>query len=186
MLIYNVKADVLLIMDCCNAMSAICLPEIEHPGTVVLWAACDPDMTTPLSGATSFTQNLINQLWRIKRQGRTVNDINTSVAYWMNHQQISSQYSTRNVSRCERLSGPEPYRPIMLKALVRPQQHPSSVDESTGVEVPNEAASRSATSTSPHISVTPKDSTQDRAPQERSVKAATPSRIQCKEEQSSM
>lgn len=121
MLISNIKADVLLVMDCCNAMSAICPPETQHPGTVVLWAACDPDMTTPLSGSTTFTHNLVNQLWQIKRQGKTVNDINTSVAYEMNLQQISSKYRTRNVARCERLSGPEPYRPIMLKALPRLQ-----------------------------------------------------------------
>ena len=53
-------ADVLLIMGCCSAVSAVravhCVRSSQS-GAAALWAACAPDLTTPVAGEHCFTHN---------------------------------------------------------------------------------------------------------------------------------
>jgi hypothetical protein len=45
-------ADLLIVTDCCNALSAMGIWDISSPVTAMLWAACDHNSKTPESGPT--------------------------------------------------------------------------------------------------------------------------------------
>jgi hypothetical protein len=69
-------ADVLLIMDCCNALGAFQRSSSVRSGTAVLWAACGTSSTTPVRGPSSFTESLIAVLENVKGEGRDVDELN--------------------------------------------------------------------------------------------------------------
>jgi NACHT domain len=160
-------ADVLLIMDCCNALSAFDIGDVKHPGTVVLWAACNPDMTTPVSGITSFTTNLIEELKSVHREGKIVEDINRSLVDQMNRIQIFKKYKTRNAPQCQQLHMTKPYRPILLKKLEPPKPAPTHKLNNTQGAV--EQVDNTKDPESPDNIMMPSDATQTANAQNESV-----------------
>lgn len=107
------EADVL---DCCNAFSAVRAARVVSPASAMLWVACSADLTTPQSGPTSFTENLIADLEDLGAEGMDVEEINTNVVIRMDMIQSYNKLLARNTPHCAPIS--PPHRPIRLKRLL--------------------------------------------------------------------
>ena len=144
-------ADVLFIMDCCNALSAIQEGHASHPGTATLWAACSVHETTPQSGPDAFTENLIVELREIGNEGRDVEDINKSLVLRIRDIQSLNQVLKRNLPYCVTIDHSRENRRIRLKALqVQADEETCQYSENTNTK-PSADHSRDRTNDAEHI-----------------------------------
>jgi hypothetical protein len=110
-------ADVLIIMDCCNALSAFQPGQSVQSGTAVLWAACGPTFTTPVSGPACFTENLIAVLEDVNDEGRDVDELNGHLFDRLNNIQTVYNLQVRSVPACMPLSHSQDGRRIRIKKI---------------------------------------------------------------------
>ncbi|KFY28787.1 hypothetical protein V491_00289 [Pseudogymnoascus sp. VKM F-3775] len=114
-------ADVLIIMDCCNALAAFQPGQSVQSGTAMLWAACGPTFTTPVSGPACFTENLIAVLEDVNDDGRDVDDLNGHLFYRLDNIQTLNNLQVRSVPACMTISHSQDSRRIRIKKIPKLQ-----------------------------------------------------------------
>ncbi|CAG8955747.1 hypothetical protein HYFRA_00011013 [Hymenoscyphus fraxineus] len=110
-------ADVLIIMDCCNALAAFQPGQSVQSGTAMLWAACGPTYTTPVSGPACFTENLIAVLEDVNDEGRDVDDLNGHLFWRLDNIQTLNSLQVRSVPACMTISHSQDNRRIRIKKI---------------------------------------------------------------------
>lgn len=110
-------ADVLLIMDCCNALGAFQPGQSVQSGNVMLWAACDQNAKTPVSGQASFTENLIAVLEEVDEEGGDVDELHGELFYRLSTFQNLNGVRARSIPVCMTISRSRDGRRIRIKKL---------------------------------------------------------------------